>query len=76
MMKRNYDDYDFETFYADVNDFSYDRYTTFFQSVETCYDTYTGSSDDMVFYRYRKEIIYKIWRHDDRGGCHNDTSAR
>ncbi len=50
MMKRNYDDYDFETFYADVNDLYYDRYTPIIQAVETCYDTYTGSSDDCYDY--------------------------
>ncbi len=49
-MKRNYDDYDFESFYGDVNDIYYETEHVYFQAKDSCYDTYTGSSDDYNYY--------------------------
>ncbi len=43
-MKHNYDNYDFERFYADVNGFGYDDYAVS-TSRSATFDTYTGSSD-------------------------------
>ena len=49
-MKNNryHDDYDFETFYADVNGTKYDDFT-FICPLETCYDTYTGREEDWYY---------------------------
>lgn len=47
-MKHTYDDYDFEKLYSDVND-NYFGYSLSIQNVESCYDTYTGSSDDYYY---------------------------
>ncbi len=49
-MKHTYDDYDFEKLYSDVNEFSYDTERYSFQVIDSCYDTYTGSSDDFNYY--------------------------
>lgn len=44
-MKHTYDEYDFEKLYADVND-TYFGYTCVIRDIDSCYDTYTGSSED------------------------------
>ena len=49
-MKHNYDEYDFERFYADVNDNYYETDHGYIQVVDSCYDTYTGRSDDYNYY--------------------------
>ena len=48
IMRRTYDDYDFERLYSDVNE-NYFGYSLSIQTVESCYDTYTGSSDDYYY---------------------------
>ena len=45
-MKNYYNDYDFETFYADVNGTYFETDPGYIQVLDSCYDTYTGSSDD------------------------------
>ena len=49
-MKNYYNDYDFETFYADVNGTCYEAELGYIQVVDSCYDNYTGSSDDYNYY--------------------------
>ncbi len=45
MKRSNYYDYDFEEFYGDVNETNYDD-RVYFVNVKSCYDTYTGHSDN------------------------------
>lgn len=50
-MKHNYDDYDFETFFADVFDnYNYADDGIRIRSREDTYDSYTGRSDDWNYY--------------------------
>ena len=44
MKYREYDDYDFDKFYGDVNGTYVEEYY-YIPRVETCYDTYTPHSD-------------------------------
>ena len=48
-MNYNYNDYDFERFYADVNGYDFDNGFRFSTPLEQTYDSYTGASEELNY---------------------------